>query len=106
MDLSAVEVATVDRYQGRDKDAVVVSLVRANSSGSLGSLLSDVRRVNVMLTRAKRKLVFVGSAATIEAAGPDHPMYRLESAAKRVGTVAPVEPDSMWSPTACERALL
>mmetsp|Transcript_7848 Transcript_7848/g.31013 ORF Transcript_7848/g.31013 Transcript_7848/m.31013 type:complete len:572 (-) Transcript_7848:14-1729(-) len=106
MDLSAVEVATVDRYQGRDKDAVVVSLVRANSSGSLGSLLSDVRRVNVMLTRAKRKLVFVGSAATIEAAGPDHPMYRLESAAKRVGTVAPVEPDSMWSPAACERALL
>jgi len=57
-----LEVLTVDRFQGRDKAAVVLSLVRCNGAGRL---LADWRRINVAVTRAQRKLLFVGSAATL-----------------------------------------
>lgn len=86
-DASRVEVDTIDRFQGRDKDVVIVSLVRSNDQGSLGRLLSDLRRVNVMLTRAKRKLIFVGSCGTLEAAGVLHPLSCLPELVKRIGTV-------------------
>jgi hypothetical protein len=62
-----LEVATVDTYQGRDKDAIVFSAVRANTKGEVGRLLGDARRVNVALTRAKAKLVIVGSQSTLRA---------------------------------------
>ncbi|ASJ10341.1 AAA family ATPase [Thermococcus sp. P6] len=66
-----IEVKTVDGYQGREKEAIVLSFVRSNSRGELG-FLKDLRRLNVSLTRAKRKLVMVGDSATLSA----HPTYR------------------------------
>jgi len=65
-----LEVDTVDGFQGREKEAVVISLVRSNSRGEIG-FLGDVRRMNVALTRARRKLVVIGDSATIGG----HPFY-------------------------------
>uniref|UniRef100_A0A3P8SA22 DNA replication ATP-dependent helicase/nuclease DNA2 n=1 Tax=Amphiprion percula TaxID=161767 RepID=A0A3P8SA22_AMPPE len=58
---TGVEVNTVDRYQGRDKSLIVLSFVRS----TLGELLKDWRRLNVAITRAKHKLLMVGSATTL-----------------------------------------
>ncbi|ASJ01097.1 IGHMBP2 family helicase [Thermococcus gorgonarius] len=66
-----VEVKTVDGYQGREKEAIVISFVRSNPRGELG-FLTDLRRLNVSLTRAKRKLIAVGDASTLSS----HPTYR------------------------------
>jgi len=65
-----LEVDTVDGFQGREKDAVVVSLVRSNEGGEVG-FLSDVRRMNVAITRARKKLVVIGDSATVSR----HPFY-------------------------------
>eukprot|EP00698_Gefionella_okellyi_P005877 TRINITY_DN1530_c0_g2_i1.p1 TRINITY_DN1530_c0_g2~~TRINITY_DN1530_c0_g2_i1.p1 ORF type:complete len:1295 (+),score=291.04 TRINITY_DN1530_c0_g2_i1:37-3921(+) len=62
---SDIDVHTVDRYQGRDKDCMIVSLVRSNDSCNVGDLLKDWRRINVAFTRAKKKLIVVGSATTL-----------------------------------------
>ena len=59
-----LEIDTVDGFQGREKEAVVMSLVRSNETGEIG-FLSDARRMNVALTRAKRKLILVGDSATL-----------------------------------------
>ena len=59
-----VEVDTVDAFQGREKDAILVSLTRSNSEGHLG-FLTDLRRMNVALTRARRHLFAVGDSATL-----------------------------------------
>ncbi|EQC27044.1 hypothetical protein SDRG_15158 [Saprolegnia diclina VS20] len=60
-----VEISTIDKYQGRDKDAIIVSFVRSNATPTVGELLLDWRRINVALTRAKKKLVLVGSPSTL-----------------------------------------
>lgn len=61
-----LEIDTVDGFQGREKEAVVICTVRSNSSGEVG-FLSDARRMNVALTRARRKLVVIGDSATLGA---------------------------------------
>jgi ATP-dependent RNA/DNA helicase IGHMBP2 len=61
---AGVEVGTVDGFQGREKEAVIVDLVRSNDRGEIG-FLSDIRRMNVALTRAKRFLLVVGDSATL-----------------------------------------
>ncbi|KAG8800957.1 Tripartite DNA replication factor [Serendipita sp. 398] len=61
-----VEVLTADRSQGRDKDCIVISMVRANDSNTIGDLLKDWRRLNVSFTRARKKLVFFGSRKTLD----------------------------------------
>jgi len=65
-----LEVDTVDGFQGRAKEAVVVSLTRSNDAGEVG-FLADVRRMNVAITRARKKLVVVGDGATVSR----HPFY-------------------------------
>ena len=64
-----VDIFTVDKFQGRDKDVILVSLVRSNSKGQVGDLLKDWRRINVALTRAKKKLILVGSVSTLSEMG-------------------------------------
>uniref|UniRef100_A0A8C7ML87 DNA replication ATP-dependent helicase/nuclease DNA2 n=1 Tax=Oncorhynchus kisutch TaxID=8019 RepID=A0A8C7ML87_ONCKI len=67
---STVEVNTVDKYQGRDKSVIIVSFVRSHPEGNLGELLKDWRRLNVAITRAKHKLLMVGSAPTLRRYAP------------------------------------
>ncbi len=59
-----LEVDTVDGFQGREKEAVVVSLVRSNLDDDVG-FLDDERRFNVALTRARQKAVVVGDTDTV-----------------------------------------
>jgi len=65
IDLERLEVATIDTYQGRDKKVIIVSFVRSNDEGTTGQLLADFRRINVALSRAKMKLILVGSRKTL-----------------------------------------
>ena len=66
-----LEIDSVDGFQGREKEAVVISLVRSNPDGEIG-FLADVRRMNVAMTRAQRKLLVVGDSATLAS----HPFYQ------------------------------
>jgi ATP-dependent RNA/DNA helicase IGHMBP2 len=63
-DVPDLEVDTVDGFQGREKEAVIVSLVRSNETGELG-FLADIRRINVAITRARKKLIVIGDSATV-----------------------------------------
>lgn len=67
---AGVEVGTVDGFQGREKEAVIVDLVRSNEHGEIG-FLANTRRMNVALTRAKRFLLVVADSATLG----EHPYY-------------------------------
>ena len=65
-----ITINTVDSFQGQERDIIYISLVRSNDKGEIG-FLSDERRMNVAMTRARKKLVIVGDSATI----CSHPFY-------------------------------
>lgn len=58
-----IEILTADRFQGRDKDIIIISLVRTDA---LGDLLKEWRRFNVAITRARCKLIIFGSKKLLE----------------------------------------
>ncbi|WP_066628852.1 AAA domain-containing protein [Labilibacter marinus] len=59
-----ISVNTVDSFQGQERDVIYISLVRSNEKGEIG-FLGDTRRMNVAMTRARKKLVIIGDSATI-----------------------------------------
>jgi superfamily I DNA and/or RNA helicase len=74
-----LEIHTVDGFQGREKEVIILSLVRSNQERYVG-FLEDLRRLNVSITRARRKLVVIGDKETVSG----DPMYAqwLESIAR------------------------
>jgi ATP-dependent RNA/DNA helicase IGHMBP2 len=60
----AITINTVDSFQGQERDIIYISLVRSNNASEIG-FLKDYRRMNVAMTRAKKKLVMIGDSATL-----------------------------------------
>lgn len=60
----SISVNTIDSFQGQERDVVYISMTRSNQEGTIG-FLSDIRRMNVAMTRAKKKLVVIGDSATL-----------------------------------------
>lgn len=65
-----VTINTVDAFQGQERDVIVISFVRSNPKGEVG-FLGDIRRTNVAMTRARKKLIIIGDSATLGS----HPFY-------------------------------
>ena len=59
-----ISVNTIDSFQGQERDIVYISMTRSNAEGEIG-FLSDIRRMNVAMTRARKKLVVIGDSATL-----------------------------------------
>ena len=66
-----IEINTVDGFQGREKEVIIISWVRANKNKEIG-FLEDLRRLNVSITRAKKKLICIGHSETLSS----HPVYK------------------------------
>ncbi len=64
-------VNTVDGFQGQERDIILISLVRSNDGGDIG-FLRDLRRMNVAITRARMKIIILGSSETMTS----HPFYK------------------------------
>jgi ATP-dependent RNA/DNA helicase IGHMBP2 len=65
-----IAINTVDAFQGQERDVVAISFVRSNDRSEVG-FLADIRRTNVAMTRARKKLLLVGDSATLGS----HPFY-------------------------------
>jgi ATP-dependent RNA/DNA helicase IGHMBP2 len=65
-----ITINTVDAFQGQERDVIAISFVRSNNEGEVG-FLGDIRRTNVAMTRARKKLLMVGDTATLGS----HPFY-------------------------------
>ena len=65
-----ITINTVDAFQGQERDVIVISFVRSNPQGEVG-FLADIRRTNVAMTRARKKLIMIGDSATLST----HPFY-------------------------------
>ena len=76
-----LSVGTVDSFQGQERDIIAISLTRSNSQGDIG-FLSDIRRMNVGMTRARRKLLLVGDSSTL---GSNPFFMDLLAYVKRIG---------------------
>jgi len=63
-----ISVNTIDSFQGQERDIVYISMTRSNSEGEIG-FLSDIRRMNVAMTRARKKLVVIGDSGTLSSLG-------------------------------------
>lgn len=85
---SSMDIATVDGFQGQERDIMVLSMTRSNAQGTIG-FLKEHRRTNVAMTRAKRHLMIVGDSATL---GTDAFFARLIERAETEGCY-----DSAWS---------
>lgn len=66
--LQNLGIKTIDGFQGEERDVIYISLVRSNEKHEIG-FLNDLRRMNVAITRAKKKLVVIGDSATIGSSG-------------------------------------
>lgn len=62
--LARLNINTVDSFQGQERDIIYISLVRSNEKGEIG-FLADTRRMNVAMTRARKKLVIIGDSSTV-----------------------------------------
>ncbi|KAK9726065.1 hypothetical protein RND81_05G187700 [Saponaria officinalis] len=71
--LKDLEISSVDGFQGREKEAIIISMVRSNSKKEVG-FLSDHRRMNVAVTRARRQCCLVCDTETVSS---DHFLKRL-----------------------------
>ncbi len=90
----AIEIDTVDGFQGRENEAVVISLTRSNPNGEIG-FLSDERRMNVALTRAKRKLIVIGDSATLSSSDF---FVRLVEYFEAIGAYQSIWESDWWNP--------
>ncbi len=63
--VETVEVDTVDAFQGREKDVIIISFVRSNDLDKIG-FLADKRRLNVAISRARKKLILIGNVSLLK----------------------------------------
>ena len=66
--LYKISVNTIDSFQGQERDIIYIGLTRTNTDGQIG-FLADTRRMNVAMTRARKKLVVIGDSATLSKNG-------------------------------------
>ncbi|OQS04656.1 DNA2-like helicase [Thraustotheca clavata] len=106
--MASIEISTIDKYQGRDKDVILVSFVRSNANKNVGELLLDWRRINVALSRAKKKLIMFGSSSTLSTSPILKSLIELVKAQKWIFPLPPaaitINPSSQAAPMAKKRA--